>query len=109
MRAADEGHLEVVNQLLAAGASKEITNRIKRTALSFSAEMGHIDVVERLLEAGANKNVVSDVSFIRSVEVDIYIRMCLYINTHAVRLVHSHGSSQQRSPIRGVKAPVRRG
>jgi hypothetical protein len=51
------GHLEVIEQLLAAGADVNVEPAFRgRTALQTASEGGYIDVVERLLAAGANIN-----------------------------------------------------
>ncbi|KAI0902694.1 hypothetical protein F4823DRAFT_639048, partial [Ustulina deusta] len=56
--ATENGHLEVVERLLAAGADVNAfpTGAFGRTALQAAAENGHLEVVERLLSAGADVN-----------------------------------------------------
>ena len=55
MRAAERGHIEVVEALLAAGADTEKADGQGYTALMRAAEKGHIGVAEALLAAGADK------------------------------------------------------
>jgi ankyrin repeat protein len=58
--AAEGGHLEVVERLLAANANVNATAGYNgRTALQAAAESGHLEVVERLLAANANVNATA--------------------------------------------------
>jgi len=58
--AAQAGHVEVVGQLLAAGAPVDATMRAGQlasvTALHLAVEAGHSDVIKLLIEAGCNVN-----------------------------------------------------
>ncbi|XP_063784310.1 ankyrin repeat and KH domain-containing protein 1 isoform X2 [Pseudophryne corroboree] len=54
MEAAQEGHLELVKYLLAAGANVHATTATGDTALTYACENGHTDVAEVLLQAGAD-------------------------------------------------------
>jgi ankyrin repeat protein len=54
--AAREGHPEVIELLLLAGASVEVQDRIGKTALSTAAETGRTDAVRLLLDNDANIN-----------------------------------------------------
>uniref|UniRef100_A0A8C4JM51 Ankyrin repeat and KH domain-containing protein 1-like n=1 Tax=Dromaius novaehollandiae TaxID=8790 RepID=A0A8C4JM51_DRONO len=61
MEAAQEGHLELVKYLLAAGANVHATTATGDTALTYACENGHTDVADVLLQAdvpftGANVN-----------------------------------------------------
>lgn len=58
MLASLEGHLEIVDLLLAAGANVDDIDEYFYTALMFASARGHLDVVERLLAAGAEVNMV---------------------------------------------------
>ncbi|XP_062506408.1 CARD- and ANK-domain containing inflammasome adapter protein-like [Corticium candelabrum] len=49
------GHLSVVEKLLAAGCKKEARARRGRTALHIACLYGHLSVVEKLLAAGCKK------------------------------------------------------
>jgi len=53
MGAADQGHVDTVKVLLAAGASLKRTDREGRTALIRAVDRGHVDVV-KVLSAGAS-------------------------------------------------------
>lgn len=58
--AIDRGHLEVVDVLLAAGASVRAETRIGQyTPLHLASRRGHGAIVSRLLEAGADPNAVT--------------------------------------------------
>uniref|UniRef100_A0A452GNV8 K Homology domain-containing protein n=1 Tax=Gopherus agassizii TaxID=38772 RepID=A0A452GNV8_9SAUR len=52
MEAAQEGHLELVKYLLAAGANVHATTATGDTALTYACENGHTDVADVLLQAG---------------------------------------------------------
>jgi ankyrin repeat protein len=54
--AAQEGHLEIVETLLAAGADKDKPNNKGFTSLHISAQEGYLEIVETLLAAGADKD-----------------------------------------------------
>ncbi|XP_023677104.2 ankyrin repeat and KH domain-containing protein 1-like isoform X5 [Paramormyrops kingsleyae] len=54
MEAAQEGHLELVKYLLAAGANYHATTATGDTALTYACENGHTDVADVLLQAGAD-------------------------------------------------------
>lgn len=53
-QAAQEGHTEVVDLLLAAGASVNSCPLSNATALYNAANGGHLDVVDRLVTTGAD-------------------------------------------------------
>ncbi|CAK9116673.1 unnamed protein product [Durusdinium trenchii] len=55
MGAADNGHVEMVQLLLDAGANKEMKDTIGLTALLCAAGNGHVAVAQLLLDAGADK------------------------------------------------------
>ena len=57
-RAASNGHLEVVQLLLEAGAEKNAAAGDGSTALHFAAQDDHAEVVQLLLGAGADENAV---------------------------------------------------
>ena len=52
--AAEAGHAEVVQQLLAAGADQAACDNDGATALFWAAREGHAEVVQQLLAAGAD-------------------------------------------------------
>ncbi|XP_068134225.1 ankyrin repeat and KH domain-containing protein 1-like isoform X2 [Hyperolius riggenbachi] len=54
MEAAQEGHLELVKYLLAAGANVHAKTATGDTALTYACENGHTDVADVLLQAGAD-------------------------------------------------------
>ncbi|KAF7546013.1 hypothetical protein G7Z17_g8730 [Cylindrodendrum hubeiense] len=54
--AAEEGHLETVEKLLAAGADVNAYAEHGQTALQAAAERGHLQIVEILLTSGADVN-----------------------------------------------------
>ncbi|KAJ6660550.1 hypothetical protein lerEdw1_017547 [Lerista edwardsae] len=56
MEAAQEGHLELVKYLLAAGANAHATTATGDTALTYACENGHTDVADVLLQADADLN-----------------------------------------------------
>ena len=57
LEAAQQGDLEVVKELLAAGIDIDTGNRYGATALFFAAFRGNVEMVELLLENGAEVNV----------------------------------------------------
>jgi len=57
--ASANGHLEIVDILLASKADPTMTNAQGNTALHWACVNGHEDVVVRLLEKGAKPNVVN--------------------------------------------------
>ncbi|KAI3326133.1 ankyrin repeat-containing domain protein [Xylariaceae sp. AK1471] len=60
LAAAEGGHPDAVERLLAAKANINATSNEGRSALYAAAEYGHLDVVERLLAANANVNATSN-------------------------------------------------
>ena len=52
--AAENGKLDVVQQLLAKGAEVNKANKYRYTALLLAAKRGHVEIVKQLLEAGAD-------------------------------------------------------
>ncbi|XP_068960463.1 ankyrin repeat and KH domain-containing protein 1 isoform X2 [Petaurus breviceps papuanus] len=60
MEAAQEGHLELVKYLLAAGANVHATTATGDTALTYACENGHTDVADVLLQAGADLDKQED-------------------------------------------------
>ncbi|XP_069055397.1 ankyrin repeat and KH domain-containing protein 1 isoform X3 [Pleurodeles waltl] len=54
MEAAQEGHLELVKYLLAAGANVHAITATGDTALTYACENGHTDVADVLLQTGAD-------------------------------------------------------
>ena len=55
--AAKNGHLEVVQMLLEAGADKELPNILGEPPLFAACEKGHVDIVKLLLAEGAEQKV----------------------------------------------------
>lgn len=55
-RAASEGNVARVKQLLEAGTNVNAANRYGGTALSFACDRGHLEVVKLLLQNGADLN-----------------------------------------------------
>ena len=51
------GHLDVVQALMSAGADLNVQGQHERTALSFASEEGHLEVVKALVTAGAELNL----------------------------------------------------
>lgn len=60
MLAADSGHLDVVNTLLAENVQIDVEGPEGYTPLIAAAAKGRDDVVEKLIEAGANINAKTD-------------------------------------------------
>jgi hypothetical protein len=58
-RAAQRGHLAIVRELLAAGASIDAVNYRSETALHLAVAGGHRDCIDALLDAGADPNLVA--------------------------------------------------
>jgi ankyrin repeat protein len=56
MCASSEGNVEIVRELLLAGASVDLRDEFERTALMLAATNGHTEVVDLLLAEGANVN-----------------------------------------------------
>ena len=54
LAAAENGHLEVVTALIAAGATVDLADEDGRTPMLVAAASGHHEVVAALLAAGAN-------------------------------------------------------
>ncbi len=57
MRAAAEGHVDVVEHLLQRGAAIDAVNGVGETALYLAAEAGEGEVVDALLNAGADRSI----------------------------------------------------
>jgi ankyrin repeat protein len=53
MRAAWNGHRDVVESLIAAGARVDVTDRAGSNALGYASREGHADIVALLRAAGA--------------------------------------------------------
>ncbi|XP_059949430.1 ankyrin repeat and KH domain-containing protein 1 isoform X2 [Mesoplodon densirostris] len=64
MEASQEGHLELVKYLLAAGANVHATTATGDTALTYACENGHTDVADVLLQAGADLDKQEDMKTI---------------------------------------------
>nr|XP_045363901.1 ankyrin repeat and KH domain-containing protein 1 isoform X7 [Camelus bactrianus] len=64
MEAPQEGHLELVKYLLAAGANVHATTATGDTALTYACENGHTDVADVLLQAGADLDKQEDMKTI---------------------------------------------
>ncbi len=56
--AAESGHVEVVQALVAFGANKEALNVNQETPLHLAAENGHVKAVQALIQLGANKEAL---------------------------------------------------
>ena len=56
MRAAQEGHLEIVRELLKAGADPNKRNRLQMTALMLASQRGEASIVQLLIDKGAHVN-----------------------------------------------------
>ena len=54
MIAAQKGHKEIVQHLLAAGAEVNPVNDKRHSPLLYAAEKGHTEIVKILIEAGGN-------------------------------------------------------
>jgi len=60
MRAAADGDLQRLSELLAYGATVNATSHIGSTALMYAARNGHSEVVNTLLKAGADLSIRTD-------------------------------------------------
>jgi ankyrin repeat protein len=60
IRAAEEGHLDLVQRILEAGADPDAKCEEGFTVLMWAVARGHVEVVQVLLEAGANPDVRSE-------------------------------------------------
>ncbi|KAJ9443687.1 putative ankyrin repeat protein L63 [Diplonema papillatum] len=58
--ASKNGHLEVVKELIAAGAKLHAPNMNSATALHLASQNGHLEVVKELIAAGANVDVQAE-------------------------------------------------
>ncbi|XP_062507106.1 ankyrin repeat domain-containing protein 23-like [Corticium candelabrum] len=56
------GHLSIVEKVLAAGCKKEARDNYGETALHCACQNGHLSIVEKLLSAGCQKDVKNNVS-----------------------------------------------
>ena len=56
--AADNGHVQVVKALLAAGANKDLPNSWGQSALWCACFCGHLECVRVLMEAGADTSIM---------------------------------------------------
>ena len=63
---ANNGHIEIVRELIRRGADVRFMNKGGRAAIEYAAESGHIDVVKELLAAGAIMNPEIFCSVIKS-------------------------------------------
>ena len=54
--AAQKGHLDIANALVAAGADINQARKDGVTPLYIASFEGHLDIVKALIEAGANRN-----------------------------------------------------
>ncbi|OQR90677.1 hypothetical protein THRCLA_09240, partial [Thraustotheca clavata] len=54
--AASHGHTDLVETLIASGATVSLVTTDKRTAISFAAEQGHLSCVQALIKNGADVN-----------------------------------------------------
>ena len=57
MMAAHQGHLDVVRELVGAGAGVDVAANGGCTPLFVAAHNGHLDMVRELVRAGADKSV----------------------------------------------------
>eukprot|EP00899_Mesostigma_viride_P022180 jgi/Mesvir1/3146/Mv16313-RA.3 len=62
-RAAQAGHLNIVQRLVANGANMEAKDTDDYTPLHIASWYGHLDAVEHLVASGANKEAKNKVSF----------------------------------------------
>ena len=70
MKAADRGHVDVVDVLLEYGLRGGITGRNGWTALMVAAKGGHIEVVQRLMKSDAGRDVIPETAW-ESMEIVI--------------------------------------
>ena len=63
IRAAQHGHLQEVQRLLAAGANVNATSNCRTTTLMFAIINGHLAIVQKLLAAQANVNATNNSGF----------------------------------------------
>lgn len=97
--AADEGQVDIVKDLLAAGAIVNLETKNKKTALMNAVLSNHLTVAHVLLEAGANPNILSVDSF-----------TCLYLatmedNVAMMRLLLKHHANPNK-PAYGRNTPL---
>ena len=70
IKAADRGHVDVVDVLLEYGLRGGITGRNGWTALMVAAKGGHIDVFQRLMKSDAGRDVIPETAW-ESMEIVI--------------------------------------
>jgi ankyrin len=97
--AVHEGHLDVANLLLNAGAKPDLPTRYKITPLSIAAENGDAAMIERLIKAGADPNGTS-----REGET-VLMTAALNGKTDAMRMLLKNGAKVNvAEPFKGQTA-----
>ena len=77
MLAAQNGHIEVVRALLAAGANVNQVNNLGASSLMLAAHVGSIEIVRALLAANADPRIVSR-------KGHTALTLAMFYNQHAI-------------------------
>eukprot|EP00919_Chromeraceae_sp_WS-2016_P061355 GHVR01145502.1.p1 GENE.GHVR01145502.1~~GHVR01145502.1.p1 ORF type:complete len:128 (-),score=23.22 GHVR01145502.1:900-1283(-) len=88
-KAAEDGRLDEINELISKGTDVNSNGEDGRGPLVFACEQGHLDVVKTLIEKGANVNSKDNVSIYEpvqfmcmnqcnrcTIDVFLYIKLC---------------------------------
>ena len=99
MRAAQEGHRDVVQYLLNQGVNVDQRNLHKMTALLLAAQRGHTALCELLLQHGANYHATNDPQNSTALQL-----ACRRGHTDVVRVLVQAGATQCHRDARGRTA-----
>lgn len=97
--AAAQGHLRIVEQLLAAGAGVDAVDDNGCSALAAAGWRGHLEVMRKLIEAGASVSAGSPVC-------PALHQAVLGAQAAAIRLLLAHGADPAQQDSYGRDAPA---